>query len=238
MNNNIFDTDIEFLEKIKLLIELNKFELPSNEQIKIVLKKIEKLANAGWLLPSYETSDEHWKFLNNIDNQEKLNNLFIEYFKRDNNLQKTIDKFNTGKRRSDLKDLYNQALFLYNNHMFSGAVTILFALYEALIREQINYEDKNSVSSNINYYLSKKYTDKRTIIFQDRKGIGAFTEKIFSKVDFDKIDDSNYFNRNVILHGMDYKRITEIDVLKMLNAIDILEDLICGYEKFWEVKDE
>lgn len=189
-------------------------------------------------MPSYETSDEHWKFLNNIDNQEKLNNLFIEYFKRDNNLQKTIDKFNTGKRRSDLKDLYNQALFLYNNHMFSGAVTILFALYEALIREQINYEDKNSVSSNINYYLSKKYTDKRTIIFQDRKEIGAFTEKIFSKVDFDKIDDSNYFNRNVILHEMDYKRITEIDVLKMLNAIDILEDLICGYEKFWEVKDE
>lgn len=40
MNNNIFDTDIEFLEKIKLLIELNKFELPSNEQIKIVLKKL------------------------------------------------------------------------------------------------------------------------------------------------------------------------------------------------------
>ena len=66
--------------------------------------------------------------------------------------------------------------------MFAGTVIILFALYEALIREQINYEDKNSVSSNINYYLSKKYTDNKKIIFQDRKRIGVFTEKNFQKL--------------------------------------------------------
>ena len=42
----------------------------------------------------------------------------------------------------------------------------------------------------------------------------------------------------MILHGIDYKRITEIDVLKMLNVIDILENLICDYKKFMEVEDE
>lgn len=233
MNNSIFDIDTEILKKIKLLVDIDKFELPTDEQIKKVLKKIVRLANKGWLLPSNETIDDHQKFLNNIDNQEKLNNLFIEYFKRDNNLQRIIDKFNASKIRTDLKDLYNQAIYLYNNHMFAGSVIILFALYEALIREQINYEDKNGVSANINSYLGKNYTNKKTIIFQDRKGIGVFTEKIFSNVDFNRIDDSNYFNRNVILHGIEYKRITEIDVLKMLNAIDILKDLICNYENFF-----
>lgn len=217
-------------------MNIDKFELPTDEQIKNTLKKITRLANMGWLLPSNENIDDHRKFLNNIDNQEKLNSLFIEYFKRENNLQKIMDKFNASKIKTDLKDLYNQAVYLYNNHMFAGAVTILFVLYEALIREQINYEDKSGVSVNINFYLGKKYTNKKTIIFQDRKGIGVFTEKIFSKVDFNRIDDSNYFNRNVILHGIDYKRITEIDVLKMLNAIDILKNLICDYENFLEGK--
>ena len=88
MNNNIFDLDTEILQKLKSLIELNKFKFPSDEQIKKSLKKIEKLTNTGWLLPSNETIDEHRKFLKNIDNQEELNNLFIEYFKRDNNLKK------------------------------------------------------------------------------------------------------------------------------------------------------
>lgn len=234
----MFEYDSKIVKIFKELLADNERNRPTEAQAKATLKKIEKLANTGWLLPTNETVEDHWNFLNNTDNSEELNRLFVEYFNRDNNIQRIIDKFNEDRNQTNLKEIYNQAVYLYNNQMYAGAVIILCALYESLIREQINYVDEKSVSSNVNSYLSKRYTDKMTLIFQDRKGIGNFTEKFFSKIDYDKIDDTNYFNRNVILHGIEYKRISEIDVLKLLNAIDVLNGLICDYEKLWEEENE
>lgn len=236
--DEIIKFDREVFEKLRTIFDEINANVPSDKEVKETLKKIEKLADTGWLLPGYETSDDHWKFLNNIDNIDKLNDLFMEYFQRDNNFQRTIDKFNEERNVTKFKDLYNQAIYLYNNHMYAGALIILTTIYEGLIREQINYIDSSNVTGNINRYLNNRYTNKKTIVFQDRQGIKRFTENFFAEVDFKVIDDCNYFNRHVILHGVEYNKISKVDVLKMLNAIDVLDGLICDYSMFLEGKNE
>lgn len=82
MDRDLFGLDNTFLKELKLLIDVGKVKLPSEQQIKDTLKKVKKLSKTGWLLPNDENSKEHWDFLNNSDDVKKLDRLFNLYFSK------------------------------------------------------------------------------------------------------------------------------------------------------------
>ena len=228
----MIEFDDAFIKKLQSLIDMDKLQVPSETEIKGTLKKIKELAKTGWVLPIEETSEEHWKFLDNRNDIVKLDDLFRYYFNNDdckkfNNL---TERFLKNKSINKFKSLYEQALFLFKNKSYSGSLIILSVIYEGLIRNFIQYNDNTNVSSNINKCLNDMYKNEITIIFQDREAIKIFTEDFFKKPDFNNVNDSNYFNRNILLHGIDYTYVTDLDVIKKLNAIDVLVSLIADYE--------
>lgn len=226
----------EYIRKFDILLNNSKLKFPQEENFKSALNKIKQLAKKGYLLPNDETMEDHWNFLRNIDNEAKLNELFINYFECDNNFEKLIERFNNNEAMNKFYDLYNQAIHLLEKEMFSGSLIILSVLYEGTVREFVNYADGSDVSSNINSFLNKKYTNKNRLIYQDREEIKIFTKIFFKKVNFDNMLTSDYFNRNVLLHGIDYSKISKVDVLKILNAIDILIFLLSEHKNILEVK--
>ena len=224
MNSNILDFDDGFLKKLESLV--GKFELPSEEQIKDTLKKIKKLSKTGLLLPNDENSNEHWDFINNYDNIEKLDRLFESYFSKKNVISNIIERLESNLKSTKFYNVFKQAVFLYKNNMYSGSTLLLTTIYEGVIRDNINYLDSNNVSANINNFLNNKYQNNKLIIYQDREAIKIFTKEYFETMDFNNIDGTTYFNRNVILHGVEYDRIEKKDVLKLLNALDVLCTLL------------
>ena len=56
MDRDLFGLDNTFLKELKLLIDIGKVKLPSEQQIKDTLKKVKKLSKTGWLLPNDENS--------------------------------------------------------------------------------------------------------------------------------------------------------------------------------------
>ena len=84
MDRDLFELDNTFLKELKLLIDVGKVKLPSEQQIKDTLKKVKKLSKTGWLLPNDENSKEHWDFLNNSDDVKKLDRLFNLYLSTKN----------------------------------------------------------------------------------------------------------------------------------------------------------
>lgn len=221
-----------FIQKFQSLIDMDELQVPSETEIKETLKRIKELAKTGWVLPNEETLEEHWKFLNNRNDIVKLDDLFRHYFNDDdckkiNNLN---ERFLENKNLKKFKGLYEQALCLFKNKSYSGSLIILSVIYEGIIRNFMQYNDNTGVSSNINKCLNGMYQNKITIIFQDREAIKIFTEEFFKKLDFNNVNDSNYFNRNILLHGIDYTYVTDLDVIKLFNAIDVLVSLIADYE--------
>jgi len=231
MNSNIFDFDDTFLKRLESLIDVGKLELPSDEQIKDTLKKVKKLSKTGWLLPNEENSDEHWNFINNSDNIKKLDRLFDSYFSKKNIINNMLKRLKSNLKNTKFYNIFKQAEFLYKNDMYSGSTLLLTTIYEGVIRDNINYIDSNNVSANVNNFLNNKYQNNKLIIYQDREGIKIFTEEYFETMDFNNIDESNYFNRNVLLHGVEYDRIEKKDVLKLLNALDVLCTLLIENKK-------
>lgn len=228
----MIEFDDTFIKKLQSLIDIGKLQVPIETEVKETLKKIKELAKTGWVLPIEETSEEHWEFLNNRNDTVKLGDLFRYYFNNDdckkfNNL---TERFLKNKSINKFKSLYEQALFLFKNKSYSGSLIILSVIYEGLIRNLIQYNDNTDVSSNISKSLNDKYINKITISFQDREAIKIFTEDFFKKPDFNNVNDSNYFNRNILLHGIDYFYVTDLDVIKLFNAIDVLVSLIADYE--------
>lgn len=228
----MIEFDDTFIKKLQSLIDMGKLQVPSETEIKETLKKIKELAKTGWVLPIEETSEEHWNFLNNRNDIVKLGDLFRYYFNNDdckkfNNL---TERFLENKSINKFKSLYEQALSLFKNKFYSGSLIILSVIYEGLIRDFIEYNDNTNVSSNINKFLNDMHKNKITIIFQDREAIKIFTEEFFKKPDFNNVNDSNYFNRNILLHGIDYTYVTDLDVIKLFNAIDVLVSLMADYE--------
>ena len=224
----MIEFDDTLIQRIQSLIDMGKLQVPSGTEIKETLKKIKELAKTGWVLPNEETSEEHWNFLNNRNDIVKLDDLFRHYFNDDdckkiNNLN---ERFLENKSINKFKSLYEQALSLFKNKSYSGSLIILSVIYEGIIRYFIQYNDNTAVSSNINNCLNAMYKNKITIIFQDREAIKTFTEEFFKKTDFNNVNDSNYFNRNILLHGIDYTYVTDLDVIKLFNAIDVLISLI------------
>lgn len=228
----MIEFDDTYIQKFQSLIDVGKLQVPSEPEIQETLKKIKELAKTGWMLPIEETPEEHWEFLNNRHDIVKLDDLFRHYFNDDDckKINNLYERILENKSINKFKSLYEQALFLFKNKFYSGSLIILSVIYEGIIRNFIQYNDNTGVSSNINKCLNDMYKNKITIIFQDREAIKIFTEEFFKKTDFNNVNDSNYFNRNILLHGIDYTYVTNLDVIKLFNAIDVLVSLIADYE--------
>lgn len=231
MNRDLFELDDTFLKELKLLINAEKSKFPSEQQIKDTLKKVKNLSKTCWLLPNEENSKEHWEFLNNSDDIEKLDRFFNIYFSKKKIINNMLERLESNLKCTKFYDIFQQAIFLYKNNMYSGSTLLLTTIYEGIIRENVSYIDSNNVSANINSFLNAKYKNNKLIIFQDKEGIKTFTEKYFETINFCNINETNYFNRNVILHGVEYDRIVKKDNLKLLNALDVLCILLIENKK-------
>lgn len=215
----------DLINNVKIDINTEKIKGNMDEQLKIV-KSISKY---GFLMPLEFGSDEceHWM---NYTNKKELEEILINFFikNKQKHLIKLKKKFNNKQELDKYKKVYNQAYYSYNKKKYYSSCIILTAILEGLIRNyaELSVNGKYNVSGSINRELNKKYKNKYSIGFQDKTGISVFIESYFSSIKVHDINNNNYFKRNVLMHGLDFKRFKRIDAIKLFNIIDIFNNLM------------
>ena len=212
------------LNKIKIKIDVKCIKENMNNQL-VVIKKMSKL---GFVIPTNVDLSMQKKIFT-YTNENELEKLFTEFFLNNNQkeLLRINGEFNSYSELENFKNPYNEACFNFTNEKYFSSCLILTALLEGLIRNYLNIPTKdNNISGYLNGNLNKKYKDKYTILFQDKTGISKFIENYYLSIDANKINSQNYFNRNVLMHGLEFQRFRKIDAIKLFNIIDILNNLL------------
>ncbi len=240
INEDIKD-DIEQVKfivanKFNVDVMVEKFKANMKEQLKF----IKKFSRYGFLIP-LEFDTEECKYWYSCTRNKELEDILIKFFSKNKQEQliKIKKRFDNNKELENFKKIYNQAYYNYNNKKYYSSCIVLTSLFEGLIRyyaKTFFNKQINSVSE-INGELGIRYKNKYTIIFQNKNGLANFIDEFFISVNQENIKNDNYFNRNVLMHGLNFDKFRRIDVIKLFNIIDILNSLIIeNYEEIeiWE----
>ncbi len=222
----------DILNKIKSKIDAEDIKDNMSNQL-VIIKKMSKL---GFIIPTNVDLSMQSKLFT-CANEKEWEKLFIKFFLNNNQkeLLRINREFNSYIELESFKIPYNEAYFNFTNEKYFSSCLILTSLLEGLIRNYLNIPTKdNNISGYLNGDLNKKYEEKYTILFQDKTGMSKFIENYYLSVDANKINDQNYFNRNVLMHGLEFQRFKEIDAIKLFNVIDILNNLLLA--RNYEVK--
>lgn len=213
----------EVLKKMQINFDEKKIIANMDEQL-CIIKQIAKL---GFIIPRNVDLDIQNKILNYSDKNE-LEKLFINFFlgNKKKELIRIKKTFNNYKEMENFKKAYNQAYFNFEHKKYFSACLILTLVLEGVIRYYSNIPNKDdNIHGLLNKNLNTKYKEKYTILFQDKTGISKFICDYFSSTGGNKINSQNYFNRNILMHGLEFKRFKKIDAIKLFNVIDVLNNL-------------
>ena len=214
----------EKLNKIASNFDINKLKNGMENQIKV----IKRISKYGFLIPSNADIEIQKKIFNCKDNSE-LEMIYLKFFNSNN--KKELINLKTNFYNHDVlnnfRKIYKQAYFNFNCKNYYASCIVLTSLLEGLIRKYASVPMKNNnLSGRLNANLNSKYSDKYTVLFQDKTGISKFIENYYISISEDDINDENYFNRNALMHGLEFNRYKKIDAIKLFNVIDILNSLL------------
>lgn len=214
----------ETLNKITINFDVEKLKDSMDQQLTI----IKKISKDGYITPRCMDVDNQTKFFNcryNKERKEIFTNFFIK--NKEEALIGLKKEFYSYKELFYYRKPYAQAYFNFNHCNYYACCILLTALLEGLIRKyaDISSKDKN-IMGKLNQYLNKKYKNRYTLLFQDKTGIKNFIEIFYASIDEKCINNKNYFNRNVLMHGLEYNRFNKTDAIKLFNVIDILNGLL------------
>jgi len=214
----------ETLDKIASSLDLDNLKLGMDNQLKV----IKEISKCGFLIPRNVDVETQNKIFNYKNNKE-LEKVYLNFFNGNNKkeLKNLKARFYDYDILKEYRKPYKQAYFNYNHKNYYSSCILLTSLLEGLIRDYSNIPPKdNNLSGCLNSNLHSKYSNKYTLLFQDKTGISKFIENYYISINENNINNKNYFNRNVLMHGLEFNRFKEIDVLKLFNIIDILNSLL------------
>lgn len=223
--------DLKYTKDIieNFLLNLN---IPDVEEIKDMYKNNElickRCAEIGWLIPSNINANELGKLME-LKNDNEINVFFMKFFTKNKelNIVKLKDNFVNNDKLKKYRKPYLEAYFNYRRKQYLSSIIMLISIYEGVCADYI-FQNKNSrnASGDVNKFLNERYKDKEKIIYGDKIGMKIFTQKLYCNVDFANINKEQCFNRNVLMHGRSFENIGQIENIKMMNAIDVLNNLI------------
>jgi hypothetical protein len=214
----------ETLDRISLNIDFNSIKQNMDNQLKI----IKKISKDGYIIPS-NIDTKTQKEIFRCKNKLELEKIYLKFFTTNNKkeLKKLKREFYKYDEIKNFRKPYSQAYFNFNHKNYYTSCILLTSLLEGLIRKYISISiKKNNISGDLNLNLNHKYRNKYTLLFQDKTGISKFIENYYLSINEENIDSSNYFNRNVLMHGLEFERYKKIDAIKLFNIIDILNNLL------------
>ncbi len=185
-------------------------------------KLIDKLASEGWTLPA-ELGTYAVNALSNIEEIEGINQFLVMFFKQNDYelANKMVDSILSSSISEGLKKMIRECWAAFQGHLYAICATSLLVVIEGVLSEFS--EDKGNVKM---MKVCQKQVDDfptggSTIAKHTWISYNQFIQNLYKNCDFNS-EEPEEINRHWLLHGRSDYEITELDCIRLFNAVQSL----------------
>ena len=183
---------------------------------------VDKLSSDGWTLPA-ELGIYAVNVIGQTDEIEDVNAFLAEYFTRDDYraTKSMIDFILQSQIREPLKALVQQCWEAFQNRLYAVCSTSLLSVIEGVLSEF--GDDKRDVRMMriCQHHVDNFPVNGSTIEKHVWISYNIFIRKLYEKSDFNAAEPDE-INRHWLLHGRSDFEQTEIDCIRLFNAVQSL----------------
>lgn len=154
---------------------------------------------------------------------EDINAFLADFFTRDDYkvTKNMIDSILQSKIRKPLKELVRQCWDAFQGRLYAVCSTSLLSVIEGILSEFGDDKQDVRMMRICQYHVDNFPADGSTIEKHVWISYNTFIRKLYEKSDFNS-DEPDVINRHWLLHGRsDYEQ-TEIDCIRLFNAVQSL----------------
>lgn len=206
--------DVDKLLERKLLILDNK--IPNN-----IKKSLEYWGEKNWIIVlSLRYVEIQTLFFSKSNDIEKDNLYLIEEVKK--NLKNEEINQKVFKLKFFKNNAFKSVLECYKSKNYYAGVMVLATMIDgALIKIQEKKENRRKIGNNVSKEINNKSDESWSLEYILDYSLIIWLEKFFKNAN----DFSNKkLNRNMLLHGMYEKEITELEFFQLLNAVYVMAE--------------
>lgn len=198
----------------KLLILDNK--IPNN-----IKKNLEYWAEKNWIIVLSLHYVEIQTLFFSKSNDTKKNNLYLMEEVKKNLKNEEINQ-KVFKSKFFKNNAFKSVLECYKSKNYYAGVMVLATMIDgALIKIQEKKENRRKIGNNVSKEINNKSDESWSLEYILDYSLIIWLEKFFENAN----DFSNKkLNRNMLLHGMYEKEITELEFFQLLNVVYVMTE--------------
>ena len=206
--------DVGKLLERKLLILDNK--IPNN-----IKKNLEYWAEKNWIIVLSLHYVEIQTLFFSKSNDTKKNNLYLMEEVKKNLKNEEINQ-KVFKSKFFKNNAFKSVLECYKSKNYYACVMVLATMIDgALIKIQEKKENRRKIGNNVSKEINNKSDESWSLEYILDYSLIIWLEKFFENAN----DFSNKkLNRNMLLHGMYEKEITELEFFQLLNVVYVMTE--------------
>lgn len=178
------------------------------------------IAAAGWTIP-LDIDIRHFEQLKKIaKDASALDSYMLEYYsgKERKLICRKIERILTSSTK---KKTFNECVKAYDDAMYSACLVTLLSLLDGFVSEFGDDPADVRVMRVCNFHAQEEKDKRHHIKSLCWLSMYQFTQMVFQKSDFNQVEPDE-INRHWIQHGRSDRTPSELDCLKVLNAISTL----------------
>lgn len=183
---------------------------------------VDKLSVEGWTLPA-ELGIYAVNVIGQTDEIDDINAFLSEYFSRDDYevTKNMINSILRSKIREPLKELVRQCWDAFQSKLYAVCSTSLLSVIEGVLSEFGDDKQDVRMMKICQYHVDNFPAEGSTIEKHVWISYNTFIRKLYEKSDFNA-NEPDVINRHWLLHGRsDYEQ-TELDCIRLFNAVQSL----------------
>ena len=199
---------------------------------------VDKLVPDGWTLP-VELGINAVNVIGQTAEIEDINAFLADYFTCDDYkvTKSMIDSILQSKIREPLKELVRQCWDAFQGELYAVCSTSLLSVIEGVLSEFGDDKQDVRMMRICQYHVDSFPADGSTIEKHVWISYNTFIRKLYEKSDFNS-SEPDVINRHWLLHGRsDYEQ-TEIDCIRLFNAVQSLSMVVNQEAKRTEAATE
>ncbi|MDM5332873.1 hypothetical protein QUF56_06490 [Ureibacillus composti] len=216
-----FKIQADFKEKVK-----KDAEEMSEQFSKTLNNVITKIDETGWTLPT-EMAIYPIKVLGQTNEIKDINQFFHFYFTVDEsrNFKGLVEGILSSKIDEKFKTAIKECVFAYESKKYIITSITLITVIEGILSKF--YPDKTNVRMMKVCQTQVDSIEEKNSIIEKHiwHSYNNFVRKLYEKSDFSNAEPS-FINRHWLLHGRSEYNLTEIDCLRLFNAVSSICSIV------------
>ena len=193
-----------------------------NMTIDLLVGHCERLAKAGWVIPSDMIPSEVADVLVQCNSKEEFDAYFLKLYTENSNenLESVFDSLINHHDTGKWKKLIEECIALYRLGYYIIQIPALLSVLEGVVAKLMDY-NKTGIYKLCNITIDKLSSDPNSFNKLLWLSVMYFTRELYLTIDFDN-GQSVMINRHSIMHGRDETSWQQVDAIRLFVALDVL----------------